>query len=79
MEIVIEDVEPILSEQDYVEWIEGIKKLQYIKESLGNVQKRTCENCSKWYRNNHGGEKCVWNNKEVPKKNDYCSRFEKNI
>ena len=39
---------------------------------------QTCENCRKWYRNDNNGKECIWNNNEVPRKNDYCSRWEQN-
>ena len=37
----------------------------------------TCLNCKKWYKNSNGGHDCVWNNNTVPKKDDFCSRWEK--
>ena len=39
---------------------------------------KTCEFCKKWYLNDNNGKECSWNNNEVPKRKDFCSRWEGN-
>ena len=51
-----------------------IENMHAVDEN-GVYQIIACQYCSKWYKNNHGGEQCVWNNREVPKACDFCSRF----
>lgn len=62
--------------------IELIEKYPSIKiEDAEDDVEPLCKNCANWYRNWHTNgddSNCFWTNREVPKEDDYCSRWEEN-
>lgn len=45
-----------------------------------DLTKQCCGSCKYWYKNdkNANGKNCYWKNNEVPSKDDFCSKWEKN-